>query len=338
LARGLIMARSLFYFRCIAITPKKTISRRWPFGQKYSLPVPAWHVVKGIDFSTIIRYFFLMKPTAIIPARYGSTRLPGKPLIMIKGKPLIQYVYERVQSSSVQHVIVATDDERIAAAVRGFGGEAALTSPHHRSGTERVAEVAAGIDADIVVNVQGDEPLIQAEAIDDAIAPFAQDPSIMVTTLITPLVGGNDLCNPHVVKVTVDHDGFALYFSRAPIPYPRNVLEKMAGGGPDQRVTFGLANDEPRMGVDLLKRLDKPEVALWPKGLKGYWQHIGLYAFQRAFLLKLTALPPSRLEKQEGLEQLRILENGYRIKTIICSSPSIGIDTPEDVERFTALI
>jgi 3-deoxy-manno-octulosonate cytidylyltransferase (CMP-KDO synthetase) len=286
--------------------------------------VPAWHVVKGIDFSTIIRYFFLMKTTAIIPARYGSTRLPGKPLIMIKGKPLIQYVYERVQSSSVQHVIVATDDERIAAAVRGFGGEAALTSPHHRSGTERVAEVAAGIDADIVVNVQGDEPLIQPEAIDRAIAPFAQDPSIVVTTLITPLVDGNDLCNPHVVKVVVDHEGFALYFSRAPIPYPRNVLEK--------------TDDEPRIGVDLLKRLDKPEVVFWPKELKGYWQHIGLYAFQRAFLLKLTALPPSRLEKQEGLEQLRILENGYKIKTVICSSPSIGIDTQEDVERFTALI
>ncbi|MCJ7663988.1 MAG: NTP transferase domain-containing protein, partial [Desulfobacterales bacterium] len=127
-----------------------------------------------------------MKTAAIIPARYGSTRLPGKPLIMIKGKPLIQYVYERVRSSSIQQVIVATDDERIVAAVKGFGGEAALTSPHHRSGTERVAEVAAGIDADIVVNCQGDEPLIQPEAIDSAIAPFTQDPSIMVTTLITP--------------------------------------------------------------------------------------------------------------------------------------------------------
>jgi 3-deoxy-manno-octulosonate cytidylyltransferase (CMP-KDO synthetase) len=325
------MARSLFLSSRDRHNPNKAVSRRWPFGQRYSLPVPTWHVVKGIDFSTIIRYFFLMKTTAIIPARYASTRLPGKPLIMIKGKPLIQYVYERVQSSSIQQVIVATDDERIVAAVRGFGGEAALTSPHHRSGTERVAEVAAGIDADIVVNVQGDEPLIQPEAIDRAVAPFTQDPSIMVTTLITPLEGGNDLCNPHVVKVVVDHEGFALYFSRAPIPYPRNVLEKIAGGGP-------LANDEPLNGVELIKKLDKPEVALWPKKLRGYWQHIGLYAFRRAFLLKLTALSPSRLEKQEGLEQLRILENGYKIKTVICSSPSIGIDTPEDVERFTALI
>jgi len=259
-----------------------------------------------------------MKAVAIIPARYASTRLPGKPLLVIKGKPLIQYVYERVKSSSVQQVIVATDDERIAAAVKGFGGEAVLTSPSHRSGTERVAEVAAGIDAAIVVNCQGDEPLIQPEAIDKAIAAIAQDPLIMVTTLITPLEKGEDLCNPHLVKVVVDHDGFALYFSRALIPYPRDVLEKRP---PSASAKEG----------ELITRLDKRE-------LEGYWQHIGLYAFRREFLLKLTALPPSPLERREKLEQLRILENGYKIKTVICSSPSIGIDTPEDVERFTALI
>jgi 3-deoxy-manno-octulosonate cytidylyltransferase (CMP-KDO synthetase) len=291
---------------------------------------------------------YYMKAVAIIPARYASTRLPGKPLIMIKGKPLIQYVYERVQSSSIQQVIVATDDERIVAAVRGFGGEAVLTSPRHRSGTERVAEVAAGIETDIVVNCQGDEPLIEPEAIDRAIAPFAQDPSIMVTTLITPLQGGNDLGNPNVVKVVVDHDGFALYFSRAPIPYPRDVLEKRPPvalakpkggprpgslakpkGGPRPEPPSASASASAKEG-ELITRLDKRE-------LEGYWQHIGLYAFRRAFLLKLTALPPSRLEEQERLEQLRILENGYKIKTVLCSS-SIGIDTPEDVERFTALI
>jgi 3-deoxy-manno-octulosonate cytidylyltransferase (CMP-KDO synthetase) len=291
-----------------------------------------------IDFSTIIRYSLLMKSVAIIPARYASTRLPGKPLIMIKGKPLIQYVYERVKSSSVEQVIVATDDKRIVAAVKGFGGEAALTSPDHRSGTERVAEVATNLDAEIVVNCQGDEPLIPPEAIDKAIAAIAQDPSIVVTTLITPLEGGNDLCNPHVVKVVVDLEGFALYFSRALIPYPRQVLEKIAGAEGGLLASGPLANGESFEGTELIKRLDKPEVALWPKELGGYWQHIGLYAFQRAFLLKLTALPPSRLEQQEGLEQLRILENGYKIKTVICSFPSIGIDTQEDVERFTALI
>jgi 3-deoxy-manno-octulosonate cytidylyltransferase (CMP-KDO synthetase) len=258
-----------------------------------------------------------VKTTAIIPARYSSTRLPGKPLIDIKGKPLIQYVYERVKASSVQQVIVATDDERIAAAVKGFGGEAVLTSPHHRSGTERVAEVAAGVEAEIVVNAQGDEPLIQPEDIDRAIVPFSHDPAIMVTTLITPLLNGADLYNPHVVKVTVNHDGFALYFSRSPIPYPRKVLEK--------------AGDKLLKEIELIKQLDKKE-------LRGSWQHIGLYAFRRDFLLKLTALPPSALEKQEGLEQLRILENGYKIKTVICSAPSLGIDTPEDVERFKSLI
>jgi 3-deoxy-manno-octulosonate cytidylyltransferase (CMP-KDO synthetase) len=258
-----------------------------------------------------------MKAVAIIPARYGSTRLPGKPLIEIKGKPLIQYVYERVRSSSVHQVIVATDDERIAAAVRGFGGEAVLTSPYHRSGTERVAEVAAGLDAAIVVNCQGDEPLIQPEAIDKAIAAFAPDPSIMVTTLITALGKDEDLCNQNVVKVVVDHDGFALYFSRALIPYPRDFLEAVDAST--------LTEDE------VIKRLDK-------KARGSYWQHIGLYAFRREFLLKLTALPPSPLERMEKLEQLRILENGYKIKTVICSTPSIGIDTPEDVERFTALV
>jgi len=180
-----------------------------------------------------------------------------------------------------------------------------------------VAEVAAGIKSAIVVNVQGDEPLIQPEAIDRAITPFSQDQSIMVTTLIAPLVNGADLYNPHVVKLVVDHDGFALYFSRSPIPYPRNVLEK--------------TGEETLKGFELIKQLDK-------KALKGYWQHIGLYAFRRAFLLKLTALPPSTLEKQEKLEQLRILENGYKIKTVMCSAPSIGIDTPQDVERFNALI
>jgi 3-deoxy-manno-octulosonate cytidylyltransferase (CMP-KDO synthetase) len=259
----------------------------------------------------------LVKTVAIIPARYASTRLPGKPLIMIKGKPLIQYVYERVKASSVQQVIVATDDERIVAAVRGFGGEAILTAPSHQSGTERVAEVAACIDADVVVNCQGDEPLIPPEAIDKAVEPFRQDPAIMVTTLITPLESGTDLSNPHVVKVTVDHDGFALYFSRSPIPYPRNLLEEI-----DERA---------HEGTYRIKKLSKKE-------LEGYWQHIGLYAFRREFLLKLTALPPSPLEKQEKLEQLRILENGYKIKTVICSTPSIGIDTPEDAERFIAMI
>ena len=258
-----------------------------------------------------------MKATAVIPARYGSTRLPGKPLIEIKGKPLIQYVYERVQLSSVQQVIVATDDERIASAVRKFGGEAMMTSPHHRSGTEGVAEVAAAIDGAIVVNGQGDEPLIEPEAIDEAVMPFSEDPEIMVTTLITPLQDVTDLGNPHVVKAVIDHQGFALYFSRAVIPYPTNLLEER--------------DNEAPTGNEGIESSDT-------YGLTGYWQHIGLYAFRREFLLKLTALPPSPLERREKLEQLRILENGYKIKTVVCSAPSIGIDTPQDIERFRSLL
>ncbi len=258
-----------------------------------------------------------MKTTAIIPARYGSTRLPGKPLIEIKGKPLIQYVYERVKASSVQRTIVATDDERIVSAVREFGGEAVLTSPRHKSGTERVAEVAAAIEADIVMNAQGDEPLIKPEDIDSAISPFLKDSSTMITTLIAPLVNGVDLYNPHVVKVAVDRDGFALYFSRSPIPYPRNLLQEVNGNS--------------LKAIEGLQKVDKER-------LRGYWQHIGLYAFRRDFLLKIAALPPSPLEELEGLEQLRVLENGYKIKTVIVSAPSIGIDIPEDLERFKLLI
>ena len=257
-----------------------------------------------------------MNATAVIPARFGSTRLPGKPLMEVKGKPLIQYVYERVAASSVQHVIVATDDERIASAVRKFNGQAVLTSPHHRSGTERVAEAAASIATDIVVNVQGDEPLINPRDIDRAIAPFMQYPSIQVTTLIAPLEGV-DLSNPHVVKVVVDRDGFALYFSRSPIPYPRELLK-----------TRGYTNLSE---LGSLQMVDKGQ-------LRGYWQHIGLYAFRRDFLLRIAALPPSPLEEREGLEQLRVLENGYKIKTVAVATASIGIDTPEDLERFKHLL
>jgi 3-deoxy-manno-octulosonate cytidylyltransferase (CMP-KDO synthetase) len=270
-----------------------------------------------------------MKAAAIIPARYGSTRLPGKPLIVIKGKPLIQYVYERVRLSSVQQVIVATDDERIAAAVRRFGGEAVLTSPEHRTGSERVAEVAAGIDATIIINVQGDEPLINPQDIDAAITPFKVDSTLQVVTLITPLTGGTDLYNPNVVKVVVDHEGFALYFSRAPIPYPRQLSEDTASNKAETEAAGGSLAGGPFIS-------GKSDVR--PRGLGGYWQHIGLYAFRRDFLLTMTKLPPTLLERQEKLEQLRILEHGYKIKTVVCSSPSVGIDTPEDIERFERLI
>jgi 3-deoxy-manno-octulosonate cytidylyltransferase (CMP-KDO synthetase) len=255
--------------------------------------------------------------TAVIPVRYSSTRLPGKPLIEINKKPLVRYVYERVKASSVKDVIVATDDERILSKVREFGGKAVLTSPHHRSGTERVAEVATDLKSDILVNIQGDEPLINPEDIDRAISPFMQDPSITMTTLIYPLLDDADVYNPHVVKVVIDLNGFALYFSRCPIPYRKEL---------DQRITTDAVSKS-----QLVKEMDK-------EMLKGYWQHIGLYAYRRDFLLKITKLPPSPLEEQENLEQLRVLENGYKIKTVIASDRSLGIDTPEDLMRFKSLI
>ena len=257
-----------------------------------------------------------MKATAIIPARYASSRLPGKPLICIKGKPLIQYVYERVCESAVDQVVVATDDARIASAVERFGGHVRLTGTHHRTGTERVAEVAAHLDAHIIVNVQGDEPLIEPHDIDRAVDPLRLDRSIPMTTLVTPLRNSREITNPHVVKVVIDRDGFALYFSRSPIPYPKASL---------------MAHNQPWGRIEQLP----PEA---PLGTQTFWQHIGLYAFTKDFLLRLVAMPPGILEKEEGLEQLRVLEQGHKIKTVVTDSTSIGIDTPEDVQRFTLLL
>jgi len=258
-----------------------------------------------------------VKVIAIIPARYASSRLPGKPLVEIRGKPLIQYVYERVIASSVDQVVVATDDERIALKVKEFGGEAMLTASHHRTGTERVAEVAAVTECDIVVNVQGDEPLIVPKDIDRVVFPLQHDPSIDMTTLIAPLVEGADLFNPHVVKVVIDRQGFALYFSRSPVPHSWDLRPAIGGDYASLYQHFQDASEE---------------------SLEGYWQHAGLYAFRKEFLLTITSLPPSPLEKREGLEQLRVLENGYAIKTVVTFTPSIGIDTPEDLERFKSTL
>jgi len=257
-----------------------------------------------------------MKACAIIPARYASSRLPGKPLIHIKGKPLIQYVYERVCQATVDQIIVATDDERIAAAVESFGGDVRITGAHHRTGTERVAEVASHLDADIIVNVQGDEPLIEPRDIDKAVEPLRLDPTIPMTTLVTPLHDPRQLANPHVVKVVIDHEGFALYFSRSPIPYPGATLLS-------ERHSWGQTDDIPQ---------DLSLAAMT------FWQHVGLYAFTKNFLLRLVALPPGILETEESLEQLRVLEQGHRIKTVVTDTPSVGIDTQEDLDRFTRLL
>lgn len=248
-----------------------------------------------------------MKITAVIPARYGSTRFEGKPLADIFGKPMIQWVYEGVcQSKLIGDVIVATDDLRILEAVQGFGGKAVMTSPDHPAGTDRVAEVAQKLRSEIIVNVQGDEPLIKGAIIDKAIRPLLKDETLMMSSLMTRIKDIKDWLNPNQGKVVVDGKGFALYFSRSPIPFPRDLTIEQLLSNPEMR------------GRLLSKKLFKT---------------IGLYVFRRSFLLRLAKLKPTPLEKLEKLEQLRVLENGYRIKVIPVDYEPIGVDTPEDLRK-----
>jgi 3-deoxy-manno-octulosonate cytidylyltransferase (CMP-KDO synthetase) len=234
----------------------------------------------------------------VIPARYGASRLPGKPLAVIAGRPMIEHAYRRAAAAGgVAAVIVATDDDRIASAVAGFGGRWVMTRPDHASGTDRIAEVARGLSCDLIVNVQGDEPSLAPTAIEQAIAPLAADASIVMGTLGNPLDDASDPQNPHVVKVLVDRQGFALYFSRAPVPYRREA------GAPGSAVL----------------------------------RHVGLYVYRREFLLTLASLPRTPLERAESLEQLRALEHGYRIKVVETAYQSLSVDTPEDLERVRRL-
>jgi 3-deoxy-manno-octulosonate cytidylyltransferase (CMP-KDO synthetase) len=241
-----------------------------------------------------------MEIVAVIPARFASTRLPGKPLLADTGKPLIQHVVEAARRSRrLQRVIVATDDARIFDAVVRFGGEAAMTRTDHPSGTDRVAEVVAGLpDAAIVVNLQGDEPEISGEALDLVVSLLEDDPESPMATLATPIRDESVYRDPACVKVVCARSGRALYFSRSPIPCHCDGL-------PDPSAGNGLA---------LL--------------------HLGLYAYRRDFLLQLATLPPSPLEKAEKLEQLRVLEAGYPIAVGVVEEPSVGIDTPDDYRRF----
>ena len=235
---------------------------------------------------------------AIIPARYHSTRLPGKALADIAGRPMIEHVYRRAAAATaVTSVLVATDDDRILEAVRAFGGAACMTSPHHVSGTDRLAEVAAELACEIVVNVQGDEPLIEPSMIDEAVEPLLADPMVVMSTLRRRIDDPDELRNPNVTKVVVDREGYALYFSRAPIPFVRD------GGTPAPA-----------------------------------WRHVGLYVYRRDCLLQLAGLPPSTLERSEALEQLRALEHGIRILAVETAHDSIGVDTPDDLERARRLL
>ncbi len=234
-----------------------------------------------------------MSVLVVIPARFGSVRFPGKPLAKLCGKPMIQHVYEgAAKAQGVDAVVVATDDERIMRAVFEFGGKAVMTNPDARSGTERVAEVARARDAKVIINVQGDEPLVQGEMIGQLAQFLTRHEAVPMASLMIPFKPGEDINSPNVVKVAVDRDKFALYFSRSVIPFLR-----------------------------------APEAA--PRYLK----HLGLYGYQRHFLLQFSSLEPTPLEQSEQLEQLRALEHGYRIKMLETVHDSIGVDTPEDLQR-----
>ncbi|HEY7510944.1 MAG TPA: 3-deoxy-manno-octulosonate cytidylyltransferase [Vicinamibacteria bacterium] len=251
-----------------------------------------------------------MAIVAIIPARFGSTRLPGKPLSDIHGKPMIQHVHERVmRARGVDRVLVATDDERIASAVRGFGGEAVMTSAAHATGTDRLAEAVLTTDASIVVNVQGDEPMVDPLGIEAAVQPLREDPALPMATLSLPLTDVEEMLSPAVVKVVADAAGNALYFSRSAIPHVRQ-----RGSDPRQAAADAVSRGIAR-------------------------KHVGLYVYRREALLRLASLPPSPLEEAEGLEQLRALHHGITIRVVRVEGESgLAVDTAQDLERVRALL
>ena len=240
-----------------------------------------------------------MRVAAVIPARYASTRLPGKPLSDIGGRPMVWRVYERaVKARLVNEVWVATDDERVYDAVSSLGGNVVMTSPEHPSGTDRLAEAAGKIQADIYVNVQGDEPLIPPELIDETVRPVLEDDALNMATAAVRITDAAEISDPSVVKVVLSENGDALYFSRAPIPFHRDEWGGLGGIN----------------GGTCLK-------------------HVGLYVYRREFLLKYAKMEPTVLEQTEKLEQLRALGSGERIRVVITRHNSIGVDTPEDLEK-----
>jgi len=253
----------------------------------------------------------LTRVVAVIPARYDSVRFPGKLLALLDGRPIVEHVARRTAAAkTVDKTIVATDDRRIADAVSdsiaAFGAKVVMTSREHRTGTDRIGEAVEDIRCEVVVNVQGDEAAIEPWAIDEAVRPLLDDPGLEMSTLSADIVEEGDLMSPNVVKVVTDSRGYALYFSRSPIPFCR---DDSAGG---------------KMGFD-------PSLGLCKK-------HIGLYVFRRDFLDKYIKLPMTPLERAESLEQLRVLENGYRIKVINTEYDLVGIDTPEDLDRLENLV
>jgi len=239
-----------------------------------------------------------MKVLGVIPARYGSTRFEGKALADILGKPMIQRVYERaINTKTVNELTVATDDQRIFDTVKSFGGNVVMTS-QHPTGTDRIAEVARNSNADIIVNIQGDEPLIEPAMIDEAVQPLLDDNRIDLGTLVHRIKSEDEYRNPNVVKVIIDKSGFAMYFSRSPIPYIRS--------------------------------------GVWGNTI--IYRHVGLYVYRTYALLDFAQTPSTPFETSEGLEQLRFLENGYRMKVVETQYKSIGVDTPSDLENVKKIL
>jgi len=239
---------------------------------------------------------------AVVPARYASTRFPGKIIAPLNGKPVVVHTYERVlRARLVSQVLIATDDAKVVEAVMPFGARVVMTRPDHACGTDRIAEVAQNSDAPIIVNVQGDEPLIDPKTIDAAIQPLLDHPDIVMSTARRLITEPSRIEDPNVVKVVCDRQGLALYFSRLPIPYIRDAADRAAA----------------------------PPC---------HWQHLGLYVYRRDFLLRYARMPQTPLEKLEKLEQMRVLENGYKIAVIDTEYEAIGVDVPEDLERIRTIM
>ncbi len=249
-----------------------------------------------------------MRVAAVIPARMQSTRLPGKPLRRIAGVPMIVRVLERARSCpGIDRIVVATDTEEIARTVEQSGGEAWMTSPSHRTGSDRVAEVAEELTEELILNLQGDEPLLPASTVAALVAFGRARPDLTVVTAAIPLLRATDVLNPNIVKVVCDREGRALYFSRWPVPYDRNAPLDWGGGA--GRETLG----------------------------GPYLKHVGIYLYRREFLLRYVRMEPGPLERSESLEQLRILEHGHAVHVVRVLEDSISVDTPEDLAEVEAL-
>ncbi len=262
----------------------------------------------------------MLRAVAIIPARFASARLPGKPLASLKGKVLIQRVYEQASSAKlIDAVFVATDDKRIFDVVISFGGKAVMTSSGHASGTDRIAEAAKNIDCEIIVNVQGDEPFIRPEMVDDTVKLLIDDPRAAISTLAKKTTNIEEILSPNVVKVVMDNEGFAMYFSRSPIPYYRDEWQVQNTDYRTQNTDFNL--------VFKVQTSDTRHQTFF------CYKHIGIYGFRKEALLDFSLMGQGRLEMIEKLEQLRALASGMKIKVKETPYDTFGIDTVEDLRK-----